>query len=199
MKLSKKVIEKINEYYKSCIVKYHYHLKAAENYQTLYLYTTAPIIIFSSITTVLASYSSNIVSQDLAIAVAVFSGLTTIGQALVSFVEYNTKYAIHFSISNKFKNLSRMIETEVAVNYFNAMDEPNDENTTKEYVKYLFNKIYTEFINIQEIEPYLPMLLSPNKYLELIDGTRQIKLISDELAENNTLISDTIIDMMDIA
>lgn len=158
MKLSENIIAKINEYYTTCINKYTYHLKSAQRYKSLYVYTTTPIIIFSSITTVLASYNGNSIDPNLAIAVAIFSGLTTIGQALVSFVEYNTKYTSHFAVSNKFMNLARMIETEITVNYFNTVNDPDDEVATQKYIKYLFEKIYTEFITLQDGEPYLPVV-----------------------------------------
>lgn len=156
MKLSENIITKINEYYATCIAKYQYHLASAQRYKSLYIYTTTPIIIFSSITTVLASYNGSGIDPNLAIAVAIFSGLTTIGQALASFVEYNTKYTSHFTVSNKFMNLARMIETEITVNYFNTINEVDDEVATQKYVKYLFEKIYTEFVTLQDGEPYLP-------------------------------------------
>lgn len=166
MKLSENILNKINEYYNLCITKYHYHLKSAIYYKTLYFYTTAPIIISSSITTVLASYNGSIISQNLAITVAIFSGLTTIGQALISFIEYNAKYTSHFAASNKFMNLARTLETEVIVNYFNTINDTEDENATKAYVKYLFDKINSELTTIQDGEPYLKITLKKN-YLEL--------------------------------
>jgi hypothetical protein len=198
MKLPEKVLDKINEYYKFCIIKYHYHLKAAEKYKLLYIYTTAPIIVFSSITTVLASYNGNTIDQNLAIAVAIFSGLTTIGQALVSFVEYNTKYTAHFAISNKFMNLARMIETEVTINYFNTINDNDDETITKAYIKFLFDKIYTGLTTIQDAEPYLPMVISNKKYIDLMSCetvTNDVVLIPDELTNfiNPDLISPELI------
>lgn len=165
MKLNNEVREKINDYYNSCKLKYYYHLEAAVKFKKMYIYTTMPIIIFSSITTVLASYNGSTVDQRLAIAVAIFSGLTTIGQALISFFEYGAKYERHFAISNKYINLSRMIDNEVYINFWNTKDEPETDN--KVYVKFLFDKIYAEFISIQDIELYLPSQSSTRAYAEI--------------------------------
>jgi hypothetical protein len=92
MKLSEEIINKINDYYTSCKGNAYKHLKNAETYKTLYNYTNTPLIVLSSLTTILASVNGNYPLTQIAIATAVISGLTTILQAISSFYEYNKKY-----------------------------------------------------------------------------------------------------------
>ncbi len=169
MKLPVQILKKLNDYYVTCKSRYYKHLKVAELYRNLYMNTTMPIIILSSMTTVLASYNGSVVDYRLAIAVAVFSGLTTIGQALVSFYEFNSKYESHLSISNKFINLSRMIETEIYTNYYNT-----SKVDVEEYIKYLFEKIQKEFITIQESELPLPHYINSKHFAGVRCGSNDI-------------------------
>lgn len=170
MQLDSQIVKKINDYYTTCKLKYYYHLKAAEKYKVLYIYTTAPIIVLSSITTVLASYNGNIVDVRLAIAVAIISGITTVGHALVSFFEYNSQYQAHIVASNKFTNLSRLIETEFFTHYLNT----STSEETNIYIKSLFEKLYREFMNIQDNAPYLPTYISERAYPNVQYGAENI-------------------------
>lgn len=185
MRLNSQIVNKINDYYTTCKLKYYYHLKAAEKYKMLYIYTTAPIIVLSSVTTVLASYNGNIVDVRLAIAVAVISGITTIGHALVSFFEYNSQYEAHITTSNKFTNLTHLIETEFFTNYVNA----TTDEETQIYVKYLFDKLYREFTNIQDNAPYLPSSISERAYPNVQYGAENINdvLITIDPATNEIM------------
>lgn len=173
MLLNNQILQKIHDYIELCSDKYQYHLNASVSFKRLYIYTTTPIIIFSSITTVLASLNGVNVDPRIAIAVFIFSGLTTIGQALAAFFEYNTSYSKHFDISNKYVNLSRMIESELYINYYSITDaDTSNSDDNKAYVKYLFDKILVEFTNIQNNEIYIPMsstqaIITPVQMLSL--------------------------------
>lgn len=169
MQLPVQILKKLNDYYITCKSRYYKHLKVAELYRNLYLNTTMPIIILSSLTTVLASYNGSVTDYRLAITVAVFSGLTTIGQALASFYEFNIKYESHLSISNKFINLSRVIETEIYTNYYNT-----SKIDMEEYIKYLFEKIHKEFVNIQENELPLPNYINSKNFAGVRCGSNDI-------------------------
>lgn len=198
MKLSQAVLNKVNKFYNVCIVKYLYHLNAATKYKQLYIYTTTPIIIFSSITTVLASYNGNTIDPSLAVAVAIFSGLTTIGQALVSFVEFNVKYTTHFAVSAKFMNLARLIESEITINYLNTQDETNDEEKTAIYVKYLFDMINAQFKVIQDAEPYLPMVISTTTYTQLLkNSNKDVGILMPELMIEPVVETDVTTPLVD--
>lgn len=177
MKISQEILNKLNEYYEFCKTKHIKHLKIAEKYDTLYKYTTAPVIIISSLTTVLASYNSSIVDPRLAISVAIFSGLTTICQSLISFFEYNVRYEKHLNVSNKFINLSRAIETEMYTNYY--FESENDE-----YIKFLLEKIQKELTNIQDAEPYLPSSMRNKNCKEINDRTNTILIHIDDNMDN---------------
>lgn len=165
------IIRKLNDYYITCKLKYYQHLKMAEKYKSLYINTMPPIIILSSLTTVLASYNGSITDPALTIAVAIFSGLTTIAQALVAFFEFNTKYENHISASNKYITLSRMIEVEIYTNYYGQVDNIEQE---KEYIKYLFEKIQKEMDTIQNTMPSIPVSLDKQNYNNVRFGAGEL-------------------------
>lgn len=169
MKIDSNILKKLSDFYVACKHKYYKHLRMAEKYKTLYHYTTTPIIVLSSLTTVLASYNGNVTDYRLAIAVAIASGLTTIGQALVSFFEYNSKYEAHLAASNKYLNLARLIETEVYINLYNSTNQNIEEE-----VKFLFETIHKELINIQESEPILPAFIISKKFKNIKCGSNDI-------------------------
>lgn len=199
MRLPVQILKKLNDYYVTCKSRYYKHLKVAELYRTMYLNTTMPIIILSSMTTVLASFNGSFTDYRLAIAVAIFSGLTTIGQALVSFYEFNSKYESHLSISNKFINLSRMIETEIYTNYYNTSNAD-----VEEYVKYLFEKIQKEFINIQESELPLPHYINNKHFAGVRCGSNDINEVLIDIDHELPLSGinseiDSIVDRSDIS
>jgi hypothetical protein len=185
MKFDNQIIDKINEYYITSKLQCYYHLKAAEKFKLLYVYTTTPIIVISSITTVLASYNGNIIDVRLAIAVAICSGITTVGQALIAFFEYNTQYTEHINTSNKYTNLARMIETEFFTNYTNISTDAE----TAAYIKYLFGKLYSEFMNIQNNAPYLATSISEKKYTNVQYGAENINDPLIVIDKNNQIIT----------
>lgn len=202
MKINNQVLKKINDYYVTSKVKYYEHLKLAEKNKNLYTRTTAPIIILSSLTTILASYNGNFVDVRLAVAVAVFSGLTTICQALSAFFEYNTKYEKHITTSNKFINLTRLIENEIYTNYYTyARNDSISEREMDEYVKELFSKIQKELINIQDTETYVPTYISNKKYKNAQCDSKEIDAglidFSDGHYENGISGINTEIDHID--
>jgi hypothetical protein len=199
MKLPVQILKKLNDYYVTCKSRYYKHLKVAELYRNLYMNTTMPIIVLSSMTTVLASYNGSVVDYRLAIAVAVFSGLTTIGQALVSFYEFNSKYESHLSISNKFINLSRMIETEIYINYYNT-----SKVDVEEYIKYLFEKINKEFTTIQESELPLPNYINSKHFVGVRCGSNDINDVLIDIDHELPLSGinseiDSIVDRSDLS
>lgn len=167
MQQNKHIIKKINEHYAFCKIKYQAHKKAAEKYNDLYNNTTIPIIILSSITTVLASYNGTPEYKWLATVVAIFSGITTICHALASFLEFKNKYQDHLVVSNKYIALARLIETELYVKYYSA--EVDDA-----YITNIFDKIYTELLNIQNGEPILPTDLSDVDYSKVHFGVGEL-------------------------
>ena len=173
MKIDVHILNKLNDQYLTCKSKHYTHLKAAEYYKNLYVKTTVPIIICSSITTILASFNGNFISASFAIIVAVFSGLTTIGQALISFLEYNTKYDMHINSSNRFITLARYIETEVYTNYYSIKKSTEEEDYM--FIKTLLEKIQKEFGTIQNVEPYIPRKIQNTSYKNVKCGTSNIE------------------------
>lgn len=173
MKINIHILNKLNEQYLTCKSRYYKHIKTAEYYKNLYIRTTIPIILLSSITTILASFNGNFMNADFAIVVAVFSGLTTICQALASFLEYNAKYDLHLNIANKFITLARFIETEVYVNYYTIKETTDDANFT--FIKNLLERIQKDFGSIQDVEPYIPSFINEHKYTDVKCGTSNIQ------------------------
>ncbi len=157
-------------------MRYYKHLKAAEYYKNLYVRTTIPIIITSSITTILASFNGSFTGAKFSIAVAVFSGLTTIGQSLTSFLEYNTKYDTHINSANKFIALAMSIETEVFTNYYAI--RASDGEDVLGFTRELLKKIQKDFGMIQDVEPYIPSNIQNSTYKSVTCGTSDI---SDDL------------------
>ena len=186
MELNVQIFKKIDEYYTFSKFRNVAHLKAAEKYKGLYLSTTTPIILLSTTTTVIASYNGNLINQWVAVAVAIFSGATTICQALAAFFEFNIKYETHFKTSNKYYNLARLIENGFFTNYFNTGLDITIKN---EYIKDLFEKIQMEFLNIQNSEPCLPPSIANIDYSDFRFGTRLVKssLLTDD---NNDIPSN---------
>lgn len=174
LKPSDAIVKKFNEYYVFCKIKYQAHLKAAEKYDALYIYTGTPIIILTTLTTILASYNVVQVGQGLAIAAAIVSCITTVSQALASFLEFKVKYTSHLNVSNKYILLARFIETEFYLPY----NSSNPDDLSDEVVKTLFTKITTDLINIQDGEPCLPSDISEKNYAQTSFG---VGTISDVL------------------
>jgi hypothetical protein len=189
MKINKHILHKLNEQYLTCKTRYYKHIKAAEHYKNLYIKTTIPIILFSSITTVLASFNGNFMNMQFAIVVAGFSGLTTISQALASFLEYNTKFDGHTNSANKFINLARFIETEVYTNYYSIKTSTDEDDYT--FIKILMEKIQKEFSSIQDVEPYIPLRIQSKTYKNVKCGTSNIDDDLFELNEQNGLLEKT--------
>ena len=190
MRLTTQVLKKINDNYADCIVRHNAHLREAIWYNNLYVYTTSPIIILSSVTTVIASYNGNINSQAIAIAVAICSGLVTIAQALSSFLEFKNKYQISLDVSNRYISLARMIESEFYVNYYNSNMDSSPES--EGYIRDLFKKIQNELYNIQIVEPSLPIIIERKDY-ESVKAQYELGCIHDalyNLKESNGCINN---------
>ncbi len=186
MKINIHILNKLNEQYLTCKIRYFKHTKSAEYYKNLYIRTTIPIILFSSVTTILASFNGNFMNEQFSIIVAIFSGLTTIGQALSAFLEYNTKYDLHMNTANKFITLARYIETEVYSNYY-TIKESSDEDEYV-FIKNLLEKIQKDFGLIQDIEPYIPSVIRNKIYKNVKCGTSKIDDDLFDMGENNTLM-----------
>lgn len=191
MKLNTQVIRKINEYYTFCKYKYQAHTKAAEKYNSLYMYTTAPIIILSSITTILASYNGSPSSDYrwLALTVAVFSGTTTVCQSLASFLEFKNKYQEHFITATKYLALARMIENEFYINYYNCDPNDPDNKLNEAYIKNLFEKIYAEFLNIQSVAPGLPASISDKDFTHARFGIGEIDDVLIDMTDEGNVVN----------
>lgn len=155
MRLNAEIIKKVNEYYTFCKVKNQAHTKAAEKYNNLYINTTAPTIVISTITTIFASYNGIPNIQWIAIAVAILSGITTVFQALTAFFEFKNKYQAHFDTASKYMKLLREIESDFYINYYNSAMAA-DPVLSEKYIHEFFDKIHKEFINIQSTAPVLP-------------------------------------------
>ncbi len=163
------ITNKINDYYSFCKAKSYAHLKAAEMYKRLYNYTTAPVIVLSSITTLLASYNINTTLQSLIILTAVASGIVTISHALASFLEYNVKHNTHLKTSNSYMTLVLNIENDFLIEYYN-----NDNNLSKEFVTSFFEKIHNLLKNIKNNEPCLPSSIANQNYINNYYGLNDI-------------------------
>lgn len=172
MRLTNQIIKKINDHYTFCKVKYQAHKKAAEKYNTLYVNTTMPIIIISSITTILASYAVSDQYKWLGNYVAICSGITTVCQALSSFLEFKNKYQEHLLVSNKYIALVRFLENEITVNYDNL--ESDDIEQDEIYIKNLFERLKLELSNIQNSAPVLPAPWSDYDYSKVHFGIGEI-------------------------
>lgn len=158
MSIDKNILTKLDQHYVSCKLKYYKHMRAAEYYKKLYINTTIPIILFSTFTTILASFNGNFAERSFGIIVAVFSGLTTIGQALSSFLEYNVKYETHKNVSSKYMQLSNTIEKEAYAAFY---ENEND------IIKYLFEKLKKELSVIQDMEPIIPDFIDKQSFREI--------------------------------
>lgn len=172
--IDQQIAKKINDYYSYCKSKHYAHLKAAEKYKMLYNYTTAPIIILSSITTFLASYSINTSYFYLPIITAFLSGIITVGHALTSFLEFNIKHDTHLKVSNKYIDLAWTIENEFFLKYYN----PNsDKEIDEKYISYLFESIHRDLTNIKAQEPCLPPSIADQSYLNNYYGLNDINSV----------------------
>lgn len=158
--VDEQILRKINDYYSFCKAKHYAHLKAAENYKYLYNYTTSPIIVLSSLTTILASYSVNSEYIWLPMITAVLSGIVTIAHSLTSFLEFNIKHENHLKTSYSYINLAWLIENEFLIKYYN-----NPGEITELYTVSLFEKIHKELVNIQNNELCLPSTIANGKFL----------------------------------
>jgi hypothetical protein len=154
MEFERNITEKLMDYYETCIRNYKAHIQIANAFNNLYIYTTLPIIIIGSTTTVLASYNSSVTDPHFAVTVAVLSGITTIGNALVAFFEYHKKKEIHTITSTKYRELSYDITQELLFPYYN-LDAVADESAKKEYIRNVFDKVHKMLKSIQENEPYI--------------------------------------------
>lgn len=173
--LDKQIIKKINAYYSYCKAKHYAHLKAAEKYKILYNYTNSPIIVLSSITTLLASYNINTSYPYLVIITALLSGVITIAHALTSFFEFNIKYENCLKTSNKYIDLVWFIENEFFLKYY------TDDEINEEYVINFFENIHKRLNSIQNNEPCLPPSIADQNYLNDYYGLNDI---SDELIDS---------------
>jgi hypothetical protein len=177
-------IEKqINNYYTFSKAKYYAHLQAAIYYKSWYNYTTVPIILISSITTILASYNGNYNDQPMAVVVAVVSGITTIVHAFAAFFEFDAKSSASLTISNKYINLVRHIENNFFMNYLS-----NNDQMSSEAMRSLFNYIQNELTNIQSIESTLPQKIANADYANSPYGTGKI---SDSLIDIPALLPNS--------
>jgi ABC-type multidrug transport system fused ATPase/permease subunit len=170
MKLNNHILAKINDYYISSKVKFYAHARTAEIYNLLNIYLTLPVLIISTVNTLLASYNSNstVIDPTVALIVAILSAATTIGHAVLSYFDYGTKYQTHMSSSNNYQSLTRLMETEIYTNIYNDIDGTEIEQ--QNYTKYLFDKIATELDNIQSSEPYIPTIISGKNYSMVVHG-----------------------------
>jgi hypothetical protein len=187
MNIDYQIERQINSYYTYTKLKYHTHLQAAIYYKSWYHYTTTPLIIISSIVTVLASYNGSYNDQIMAITVAVLSGITTIMHAAKSFFEFDSKSTVSLGISNKYINLARYIENNFYTNYIT-----NDDKISADSMRIIFNFIQTELANIQSTEPTLPVHIQNTDYSQASYG---IGKISDGLIDicMNPIISNPMI------
>lgn len=188
--IDRNIIKKINDNYTFCKVKYQSHTKAAEKYNMLYIYTTAPVIIISTITTILASYNGLSGVQWLAILVAITSGITTVGQSLISFLEFKNKYQSHFITAKGYMKLIQMLNSDFYPNYF-SREITSDPVLREKYVKTFFADFYTKLTNLQDVEPVLPPDISN---LDLLNTRIGVNEVDDVLIEMQDL-PHTIINM----
>ena len=182
MNVDKNIIKKVNDYYTFCKVKYQAHTKAAEKFNALYINTTAPVIILSAITTLLASYNGIPNFQWLATVVAIFSGATTVGQALVSFLEFKNKYQDHHLTAMKYIALMRTIESDFYVNYY-SQEISSDPVLKEKYIKAFFEKIQIEFNNIQSSAPVFPSDIADMDLLTTKIGANEVDDVLIDIVE----------------
>lgn len=148
--MSNQVIKKLNDYYVICKTNNYKHSLAAEEFDKLYSYTTAPIIFITALTTVFSAYNTiNAQQYWISVCVTVLSGLTSISHSLATFFEFNKKYTTHYTTANSYMALVRLLENECLNNYNNIV------NNDAEYIQNLFNKIIYELDNIQKNESVL--------------------------------------------
>lgn len=187
MEIDNNVKRQINSYYTYTKIKYYTHLQAAMYYKSWYNYTTTPLIIISSIVTVLASYNGSYNDRYMAISVAVISGIATIMQATIAFFEFDSKATTSLLVSNKYITLTRYIENTFYTDYI-----VNDKKISNDSMRALFNAIQTELTNIQSIEPTPPMHIENMDYSNHRYG---IGKISDNLVNyDNPINRDNLVD-----
>ena len=148
--MNNQIIKKLNDYYVICKTNHYKHSLAAEEFDQLYSYTTAPIIFVTALTTVFSAYNTiNTQQYWIAICVTILSGITSISHSLATFFEFNKKYTTHYSTANSYMALVRLLENECLNNYNSIIDNDGD------YIQNLFNKIINELNNIQKNESVL--------------------------------------------
>jgi hypothetical protein len=152
-----KLTNNLKKKYSKCLELHHRHSEAAEHYRNLYYYTNIPIIISSSVTTVVASFNGNFMNSELAIGVALLSGLTTIGHALTSFFEFGSKTDQHRNVANRYLIAAQTIDANICLN----IDQPA--------MTELMLKMHKLIISIEETEPILPYHIKI-KQLEPMDA-----------------------------
>jgi uncharacterized protein YeeX (DUF496 family) len=151
----------LKSYYNQCKKQNSFHYESALYYRKLYIKYTIPVLILSSLVTVLSTFNTKSENNiPLSICIAVFSGVLTASQSLMAFLEYGERSNNHKNTLLNYNNLKRNIKKYLLLYEF------SDTDISLKEIKNIIETIHKDYSNIENTEPLVPFHILKNKELD---------------------------------
>jgi len=137
--------KKFNSYVLFCYQKNEEHNAASIYFSKLYRLITYPLLVLSSVITMLASLNVSNDIEYLDIYIAVLTGLYSVIHSISTFVEYGNRSKCHEHTSNQYLSLARSLESQL---FF--------ETSKREHPRVMYEIVSRELFTISQNECNVP-------------------------------------------